>query len=228
MLEILGSVDALKTYLLSFGVWTPAVFFLIQVAQVVFSPIPGAATTFIGGTLFGAFPGFVLSASAILLGSCLAYLLANKLGRPFVLRFSDAKWIGKMENMAEEKLNIALFLIFLFPGFPDDLLCLVSGLTKMPFKTFLSLCILGRFPGLLVTSLIGAGLLSNDPKTSAMLLGSYCLVSLILYLLRHKVENYISRHRKKSPAADGLSPASGVHNKHIQSEERDNSHENHS
>jgi len=202
MLAIMGSIDSIKTYLLGFGSWTPVVFFAIQIAQVFIAPIPGGIITLIGGTLFGGLWGSLMSCIAILIGSWCAFMLARKLGRPFVLRFGDTKWIAKIEALDEGKLNAVLFLIFIIPGFPDDLLCFVAGLTKMPLRTYIALCIVGRFPGLIVTTLIGAGIMENDPVHLAILTGAYCLVSAILFLLRHKLEDFINQHRSTPAQAD--------------------------
>jgi len=41
-------VQQIKTFLLSFGAWSPVVFILLQIAQVLIAPIPGQLVGFVG------------------------------------------------------------------------------------------------------------------------------------------------------------------------------------
>ena len=56
--------EATQAFIDSFGMGAPAVFMLVQILQVMFAPIPGEATGFIGGYLFGAGKGFLYSGHA--------------------------------------------------------------------------------------------------------------------------------------------------------------------
>ena len=51
--DFLSSKEKIRNWLISFGSAAPLVFILIQSLQVVFAPIPGEATGFLGGYLFG-------------------------------------------------------------------------------------------------------------------------------------------------------------------------------
>lgn len=201
MLHILGSAAALKATLLSFGPWTPLVYFLLQTAQVVIAPIPGGVTTVIGGALFGWYKGFLLSGSAAMLGSFLAFGLGRKLGRPFVMRFRDRKWVARLEALEEDKLDRFLFFLFLCPGFPDDFICLASGVTKITFRRFAWICTIGRLPGFFLIALIGAGIMKNDPMQLALLLAAYGGLTLALYYLQKRVIAAIDRRRSHPDAS---------------------------
>jgi uncharacterized membrane protein YdjX (TVP38/TMEM64 family) len=52
----------------SFGVYSPLVYVLIQMVQVIIAPIPGGAIEFIGGYLFGAKLGFLYSMIGLFIG----------------------------------------------------------------------------------------------------------------------------------------------------------------
>ena len=187
LMSLFESAAALKAYLLSFGALTPLVYFALQLLQVIVAPIPGGTIGVIGGALFGLPMGFALSASATFIGSCAVFLLTKKFGRPFVERFSNNEWIAKFEAISPEKIDLVLFLVFLFPAFPDDILCFAAGLTKMPFRRFALLVIVGRFPGIFLNTLVGAGLFAENPTVTIAILVGYALVMITLYLLRDKV-----------------------------------------
>src|SRR3990172_3198899 len=59
-----GDVTALRDYLLSFGIWAPAVSSALMVLQSIAAPLPAFVITFANGMLFGAFWG-----ALVLLGS---------------------------------------------------------------------------------------------------------------------------------------------------------------
>ena len=95
MLEYLDSVDAVKQWLLSFGGWTPFIYFLFQILQVIIAPLPGGTTTLVGGALFGWIKGFLLSEAGIMIGTAAAFGIAKKLGRPVILKWVPSKWTDK-------------------------------------------------------------------------------------------------------------------------------------
>lgn len=44
-----------KAFISSFGMGAPVIFILFQILQVLFAPVPGEASGFIGGYIFGTF-----------------------------------------------------------------------------------------------------------------------------------------------------------------------------
>lgn len=196
MLDYLGSVDAIKQWLLGFGGLTPLIYFLFQILQVVIAPLPGGTTTLVGGVLFGWAKGFLLSETGILIGTAIAFFIARKLGRPVILRLVPKKWTDWLDAIKDSRLNMVLFLIFLFPGFPDDIFCYLAGLTNMNFKTFMFIAILGRTPGFLMTTLMGAGMMQNNPIKLAVILILYGLFAGVLLFNKKRMEAYLESSKK--------------------------------
>jgi uncharacterized membrane protein YdjX (TVP38/TMEM64 family) len=156
-LDMFSSTEALRTWVAEFGAAAPIVFFAVQVAQVIVSPIPGSATTLVGGMMFGFWPAFALSTAAVLVGSLLAFGLARAFGRPLVARMVGPaiteRYLGAMTSRA----RIALLLMFLLPFFPDDALSLIAGLTGISWLFFFVAVACTRPWGLLFSSLVGSG-----------------------------------------------------------------------
>ena len=160
LFKVFESQESLKEYVSSFGPLAPLIFFIIQFLQVIISPIPGNITTLAGGIMFGFVKGFVISVAAVFLGSICAFLLGKKFGRPLVERIVSKKTIDKYMDSVSSRQKIVLFLMFLFPFFPDDVLCLIAGLSAMRLPYFSILVLLTRPWGLLFSALIGAGMIS--------------------------------------------------------------------
>jgi len=135
--------ERVRGWLDSLGPWAPLGFILIQALQVVVAPIPGEATGFLGGFLFGAAPGFLYSSLGLTLGSGLAFLISRWLGSRVVVKLFHSESLRKFDALFERNGALVSFLLFLFPGAPKDYLCYLLGLSKMPFKVFVALRLMG-------------------------------------------------------------------------------------
>jgi uncharacterized membrane protein YdjX (TVP38/TMEM64 family) len=159
-LDIFGSVETLQRYIESHGIWAPLVFAAIQVVQVIISPIPGNITTLAGGLLFGFGKGFLLSYVSIVLGSLIAFGLARKLGKPFVVKIVGEKITHKYMDVLTSRQKVVLIFMFVLPFFPDDALCLIAGLSGISWGFFIVILLLTRPAGILFSALVGSGAVS--------------------------------------------------------------------
>jgi uncharacterized membrane protein YdjX (TVP38/TMEM64 family) len=195
--ELFENKESLQAYVASFGAWAPLAFFALQFIQVIFSPIPGSITTLVGGVLFGFFYGFLLSFSAIFIGSLAAFLLGKKFGRPLVERIAGKEVVEKYMETVSSRQRILLIMMFLFPFFPDDILCLIAGLSALNLPTFCLIVILTRPWGLLVSALVGSGLISV-PMWVWIIMGVIAIALLILAtkyapLIEERTHNWIKK-----------------------------------
>jgi uncharacterized membrane protein YdjX (TVP38/TMEM64 family) len=157
-LAMFASAEAMQAWVAGFGAAAPAIFFAIQMVQVIVSPIPGNVTTLVGGMMFGFWPAFALSSTAVLTGSVIAFALARAFGRPLVVRLVGPKITERYLGAMTSRARIALLLMFLLPFFPDDALSLVAGLAGLSWSFFLLAAACTRPWGLLFSSLVGSGM----------------------------------------------------------------------
>lgn len=66
------------------------------------------------------------------------------------------KVADKYLELIQRKRDIFLILVFLFPFFPDDLICILAGLTDIPLRRFVVIVLFTRPWGLLVSCALGA------------------------------------------------------------------------
>lgn len=158
--EAARSQDGIRAYIEGCAPWSHLAFWGIQLVSVVVAPIPSNITALAGAILFGTLPAFLLTWSAVTLGSVIVFFLARALGQDFAARFVSRKLSTKYLDIIRRKRDAFLFLAFLFPFFPDDLLCILAGLTDLSWRRFLLLCILARPWGLLVACAVGGSVLA--------------------------------------------------------------------
>lgn len=133
-----------KEYLEKSGGWMPIAYIIFQYLQVVILPIPAVVSTGAGVALFGPFYAMLYSLVGIICGSLTAFFIGRKLGRRAVSWMVGEDTLVKWQNKLKGKDNLVLTLMFLFPLFPDDVLCFIAGLSSMTSKYFCIMILISR------------------------------------------------------------------------------------
>ena len=180
--EAAGSPQEMGAYIARCAPWSHLAYFGVQLVSVVVAPIPSNITAAAGAYLFGLWPAFLLTWGAVALGSTVVFALARALGQNFAAQFVGEKLSEKYLDVIRRKRDVFLALAFLFPFFPDDILCILAGLTDIPFKRFFVLVVVCRPWGLLVSCLVGSATVAI-PLWGMALLG---VAGLAVFLLAMK------------------------------------------
>lgn len=140
------SVDSLRTYIESFGVWAPLILTLIQALQVILPVIPGFMGCIVGGALFGAAGGFWINYIGISAGSIAAFWLARCFGVRLVNKMiSLNKYESYLKRLNWSKgYTTILFFSILLPLAPDDFFCYLSGLIDMSPRKFTAIILIAK------------------------------------------------------------------------------------
>lgn len=195
--DALTSQQAMRDYIQRFAPYTHLCFFLIQFLSVLLAPIPSNITALAGGVLFGTWVSFLLTWAAVVLGSVLVFLLARYLGQSFVDRMVSQSVTGRYLEIIRRKQDVFLALVFLFPFFPDDLICILAGLTTIPFRRFLIIALLTRPWGLLVACALGGSALSIPLWAMVLLAAGGIAVFLVCLKYGDRWENWLLERLKK-------------------------------
>lgn len=173
------------------------VYMFLQVLQVLVALIPGGVIQILGGVLFGNFWGTVLCSLGILAGSAIVFFMVRRFGMPVVEAFIDRKDIKKFEFLNDtKKLEITVFILFLIPGMPKDVLTYLAPLTKIKPSSFLALSMLGRFPAILLSIVFGANLSEGNILAAVIIFAVVAVVGIIGILYNGKIVAYIKSRRK--------------------------------
>ncbi len=157
----------------------------------VFAPIPGEATGFIGGYLFGVPLGMLYSTIGLSTGSMMAFFLGRWLEHKFVARVVSKETIEKFDFLMERQGTLIAFFLFVVPGFPKDYLCFILGLSTMSWKLFLLLSTVGRLPGTLMLTLQGAQVYKGNYLVTGLLLGLCLVLAGMLYYYREPLYQWL-------------------------------------
>jgi uncharacterized membrane protein YdjX (TVP38/TMEM64 family) len=190
--DFMLSSTALREKIAEYGPLGPVVIICYHVLQVLFAPIPGQPVDLANGYLFGPYLGILTSLIGIFLGSTIAMVLARRFGRPLVHHFLSDRGRRQMDKYLGHRNLWFVFVIFLLPGTPDDLLCFVVGLTRIPLWRAIPVVLIGRTPTVVASVLLGAtGHTLNPLQFLGIALG---VTVVLLVLLRYtKIEKVFAR-----------------------------------
>jgi uncharacterized membrane protein YdjX (TVP38/TMEM64 family) len=199
--DLVTDKDQVKSIIKSAGPLAPLLFISIQALQVIFAPIPGEATGFIGGYLFGVPLGLTYSTVGLTLGSLMAFVLGRWLEKRFITRIVSRETMQRFDFLMEHQGALLAFILFLIPGFPKDYLCFILGLSPMNLRVFLVICTVGRIPGTLMLTLQGAEVYAGHYWSTLILFGICLLMAGLAYYFRETLYIWIRRlelyHRNK-------------------------------
>ena len=184
----------IEKFILGFGMGAPEAFILVQILQVLFAPVPGEATGFIGGYLFGTLKGFLYSTIGLTVGSWLNFIIGRFLGNRFVRKIIPSKSLVKLDRVLRRQGILVVFLMFVFPGFPKDYLSLFLGVTTIPTKVFLILASVGRMPGTLALSLQGDLLFEKNYWVFAISGVLFLLIGILSFRYRQHIYEWVEKY----------------------------------
>ena len=202
--ESINSVEKLRQLILSMGFWGRLTFVVIQFLQVTFLPIPSTISTLAGVLIYGPLETALLSLAGIMLGSVLAFALGRWCGRKLVVfmvgKETCEKWTRFLTNA-----KYSFFIMMLFPMFPDDVLCLVAGLTDMSWAFFVVTNLISRPIGIFLTCYLGSGQLIPyhgwGIAVWAVLIVLVFAVIILSYKFQPQIESFLQKkfrsHKEK-------------------------------
>ena len=144
LLEHFSSKEAAQAWFESFGAWAWVIFFLIELAQVLIIPVPAQITTVAGVCMLRPWKAFLISEVAIISGSLIAFALGKIFGDKIAYKIAKKETVEKYKNILTRKGILLLPIMFLFPLFPDDLLCFLAGSTAMSWSYFIFVTLITR------------------------------------------------------------------------------------
>lgn len=150
--EKINGVEDFRAYIESFESYAVVVFILMQILQVVVLPIPGFVAVGAGVLSFGVWKGALFSLIGIMSGSLIAFFLGKYLGYKAVRWLVGQKTLDNLLLKVKGKDKFVLTFMFLFPFFPDDVLCFVAGLSSMSNLYFIIMITITRIISVYTTA----------------------------------------------------------------------------
>ena len=194
------SPETFRAYVKSHGPLGPLIMVGIMALQVIVAIIPGEPFELGAGFVFGWFHGSLLCLAGSAAASALVYLAVRKWGVRIVEAFFPREKILRFSFLQnEKKLNLLVFILFLIPGTPKDMLTYLVGLTPMKLHTFLLLSTLARIPSVVSSAMTG-NFAQHERWTAAIITYAVTLViSLICIWYYRRISRLEKAQGEKQP-----------------------------
>ncbi len=166
----------------------------IMCVQIVISVLPGQVIQMMAGYAFTPILGVLLSIIGTILGSTITYFLAKFLGKDFVhMIFGEEKISEFTHKLNSKKSYIIVFLIYLIPGIPKDMVGYAAGISNMDYPLYIATSTIGRIPGIIGCIIIGE-MTYRQNYTAAIIIGAFAAILFIVGIIYRKtINNWLER-----------------------------------
>ncbi len=193
LLRFLSEPERFRAWIGERGAWGVAAFMLLNILQVFVAVIPGGPFSMAAGYAFGPLWGTLICLAATTTAACLILLVVRRWGGAAVrfLAGREPEELALFQKM--ERVEWVLFLVFLIPGSPKDVLSYAAGLTKVSLPSWIIINLIGRIPGILLSTLGGDRVMRGDYLPAlgfTLLCGALYVVGMIVY------KNYLEKKKK--------------------------------
>ncbi len=183
---------AFKQKIGSSGVWGIITLFALQLAQIFLFIIPGEPIEILAGMCYGGLWGtlFIMISCAII--SSFIFWLVRKFGTKLIYEFCDKEKVKKIENNKlykdSARIEFIVFILFLIPGTPKDLLTWVSGILPIKLYRFIVITTIARIPSIITSTLAGSNIATGNWKMAILLYAIIVLVVLVIIYIYNKFD----------------------------------------
>ena len=170
----------------------------LQALQVIICLIPGQPIQFASSYMFGVIGGYLISIIGAVIGATIAFYLAKILGADAVKMLFNGDKVEKYRSKINSGQGLLIvFLIYLLPGFPKDLVGYVAGISDMRILPFLIISSAGRTPGMLGSLFLG-NFFNNKNIWGIIILVVLCVVVLTMcFIFRNKLIHLLDELEEK-------------------------------
>lgn len=192
------TIDGVNAFLDRYETIGMFVYIGMQIIQTVITFIPGQVVQMAGGYVYGVLLGFTLSIVGIAIGTIIAFYISRLLGRKAIYVLFGEEKINRFVTKLNSKRGFAIiFVLYLVPGVPKDLIVYAAGISEMRLQTLLILSLSGRTPAMLISLLIGVMLQQGRYSIMIVLAVVVILLAIIGYWKRDQLTHLTDRIYQK-------------------------------
>lgn len=201
-----GSLTQLKHLIQSSGGWAYLVYIILQFLNVVLLPLPGFLFMLAALSIFGVWPTFLVTLVVTWVGSIICFWFGRTYGNQAVVWCVGSETATRYQKLIGNKGNLLFLIMQILPFFPDDLLCMIAGLTSMKFSFFLLTMLIAKPLYIATVCCFGSGALIPFSGWGIPVWIALCVGLSIAFLLYCKyqtaIESWfakITRRKRKVP-----------------------------
>ena len=201
MIRFAANKEYFNYWMDSHGIFGKVLYCLMVIFQIIVAIIPGEPLEIAGGYAFGVWWGTILYLVSATLGGMCVFALVRRYGDGIMEMFFSKEKIGELKclqvtkSIDKGKKERLLFVLFILPGTPKDLLCYFAGMTRVSPLAWLLVCSFGRLPSLLTSTIGGSAIGTNNLKGALWAFGIAAVISIFGIL----IYRFIKKREHREP-----------------------------
>lgn len=203
-----ASLEQLKHLIRSTGGWAYVFYIVLQFLNVVLLPLPGFLFMLAALSIFGVWETFWVTLLTTWVGVLVCFWFGRTCGNKAVAWCIGEETANRYRNLLGNKGNLLFFMMQILPFFPDDMLCMIAGLTQMKFGFFVLTMAIAKPFYIATVCFFGSGsLIPFSGWGIPAWIGIFVALAVIFLLFckyQTAIENWFAKitHRKQRKSAE--------------------------
>ncbi|MDR2617369.1 MAG: VTT domain-containing protein [Treponema sp.] len=190
--------EQFSAWVTGLGIKGVAVLLGLQIVQIILAVIPGGPVELIAGAAYGALGGTAICVLGCIIASSAVFLTVKKFGLPLIRRFFGEENIRSWKFLGDsDRAARAVFIVFLIPGTPKDMLTWFAPLSGLQLHTFTAVSVFARIPAILTTAVMGDSMIQGNWVMFLSFFLATALAGMAGLKFRRKILSAISTKRLK-------------------------------
>lgn len=183
-----------KVWVTSFGIGGWLLVLGIQIIHIVIAFIPGEPVEILAGVLYGGFGGLFLCLLGCVIASSAIFMLSKRFGVPLVAKLFGKSKLDKFAFLKDaKKLEAIVFILFLIPGTPKDMLTYVVATSPMKLTQFLVISTFARIPSIISSTFIGSTIRQGEWATAVLIFALTAILGVVGIKYQEKMMVFCKR-----------------------------------
>ena len=180
--------EAFSRWVQGLGFRGIAILFGFQILQIIIAVIPGGPVELIAGAAYGAPGGTLICVAGCVVASSLIFGVGKKFGLFLAARFFGETNFQQWKFLQnKEKTAMLVFIFFLIPGTPKDMLTWFAPLSGLSLVRFVAVSVFARTPAIISAAIMGDSMIQGNRIMFAVIFGVTVLLGLLGFWFKKRM-----------------------------------------
>lgn len=171
----------------------------LEVCKVILVFLPGEPIELVAGMCYGPLLGMLTIYLGVIISNILIIFSVKKYGIGLVRDVIPEEKLLKVRKMISDnpdRSEVTLFVLYFLPVLPKDFITYIASLLPISKKQVLMISVIGRFPAVFSSVLVGSKILAGDIKSIVIIyLITYIISGLVAIIYKKK---FAKENRKEN------------------------------
>lgn len=187
---------AFENYINNLGFWGILLVLTIQILQVFIAFIPGEIIELLAGLLYGTWGGLFICLVGNFIGSLLIYLIVKTFASKYMIKLKEKLSTYSFLNN-KKKVALYLFIIYLIPGIPKDIITYLVPFLPINFYIFILVTSIARIPSIISSTYSSNSFLNNNYTMAIIIVIIFAILAIVGFIFKDKILAMLKKNDEK-------------------------------